>query len=685
MELGLELSVTKRHLSGIALSAHILLDNFDSGVDDATLAGRAPIIRPNVNTWGVPSGVFVTKSGKAEARFPTINSAVVRVDTGIASCELSMDFILPASGSNRSAGILYRYTNITNYWYTLANLDTQKFRIFELTAGVATQRGTEADFEFLPNVKYTMRLLLTGDYMFSSIDEIAAITHQSSVRNTATFHGLRATNTIAAEAIKFDNFDMLVAPAPADNYVTVNPAVLMTSNYKTSITHMSGPDLRTGNAVARERAKASLATALELHRVSTHLYGVSDPWNWNGVGTRPAEPTNWNSLDATLQMVRDMNGEPILGFGNWSWHLKGKWTGGLNTTLCTVADAFDENGRPLTDQVTALRLFVRRTAERYLPAATHNVRWWQTTNWEAHGFERDRAGGFDVQGFDDHPGTAGQADMGMAYLHNIVYDELMQVADELNIERSELNIITGYFRINTRGVPSSDSVAVGHDLREKAWGTANSSGIDSILGHLPLLTAGSWDYWSYDIGSLNKDDVVLTDDWTNLQRFTDIGVFIRDAVAAIGFGSKGCFVSERYTKPQTDPGVGKQQYRAAINADSERRFLLLGLDGAMYWSPIGRANEPGAEAEAGLITSVATSSGGQTQPAFDVVKGFHEEFSPSTPIHDVTIIGSGITALASDEKVLLINHTDVSKLVAVGAVRHDLAPYEAKWVDHIVV
>lgn len=662
------------------LPASVLFDNFN-GADGVTLVGRVPPVHPNANTWSVPQGSFVTNAGMAEARFTSTSPALLNVDMGTPDGDFRVRIIFPTTGNNRSGGILFRRVNNSNYWYTIANIDSGNYRIIDFTSSVATVLA-ETNFNFLADVPYDMRLILVGDRIISTIDGVATLSVESSIRNTASLHGLRGANQVGQGPIKFEDFTVLDPPPPADVYITVDPSVLLTSSYNSSITHVSASDLRLGNATARERAKDSLATALDFHRISTHLYGVNDPWHWDGTGIRPSEPWNWTSLDATIQMVKDMAGTPILGFGNWSWHLKGRWFGGTDTVPCTFVDAFDENGRPLTNEIENIRLMARRTFQRYL-ASPHNIRWWQLTNWEAHGFERGRDGGFDNQGFDAYAGTPGQADMGMAYLHNVVYEELIAVATDMEIDRSELHIVTGYFRIATRGVPNSESVSIGHDLREKVWGTASESGITAVLGHLPLLTAGSWDYWSYDIGSLNKDGVALTDDITNNEKFTDVAVYMNTQVAALGYGDKSCIISERYTKPLTDPGTGAQQYRAMIFADAERRFIAEGIAQAMIWSPVGRANEPGAEEEAGLITSVATSSGGQTQETFDVVKMYHDNFSAGTPIHSFTQSGAGLSAIPNDVGIALINLENNSKIVNVnGTITTTVAPYGVKYINY---
>ena len=657
-------------------------DDFGKAVAGASLASRTPTRSGAGATWTVHAGSFTLDNRALSSVHSSVSVCLTTIQTGISDVLVSAVVAIAAAGAARNAGIMVRYTNGQNFIHASLDPNNNWLRLTKAVANAFTVVGTY-NMTVTPGQLYRLAVRAVGDQLWVYVDNVLVLgtplTAAMTVaeHTTVTRHGIRSAQTIGGAANIWRKWGVMPAIAPADAVVVPLPLPVMTSSYRTAVSHVAIADLRGGDATAVARAKASLATGLYFHRQSVMSYGANDPWEWDGTGERPAEPWNWSNLDANLQMIADMNGTPILGFAQWPWHMRGIWDGTI-TTPCTVADRLSDNGRPLTDSIADVRHFVRRVAERFLPLG---VRWWQLTNWEAHGFERDREGGFTDQGFDDYAGTPAHSDMGMAYLHNQVYAELMAVAGELGIDRSELHILTGYFRLGTRGVPNAESVAVGHPLREQVWGTANKVGINAILGHLPLLTPGSFDYWGYDIGSLNQDDVVLTDDWTNLQKFTAIGQHIKDLVAAIGFGDKGCFVSERYTKPQTDPGINQQQLRAAINAEAERRFLLLGITSAIYWSPIGRANEPGAEAEAGLITSVATSDGGQTQAAFDALKLYHDYFSAGTPIHDCTVTGTGVSAIAMPQKILVINHDNVSKTVDVASRRYTLAENEVKLVD----
>jgi hypothetical protein len=439
--------------------------------------------------------------------------------------------------------------------------------------------------------------------------------------------------------------------------ITVAQTTLLVSKYHTCVTHVSITDLAYGDATARTRAETAIAPALEFHRLSAHSYGANDPWLWNGTGPRPAEPTNWKNLDDLFAMVELMGGTPILGFGNLPWHTKGIWDG-TTTTPMTFAQQLDATGRPITEKLPDVLHFVQRVCERYM-VPPHNVRYWQLGPWEMHGFYRGRDGSLSgLWGYDDYAGTPGQADMGMAYLHNQIYAQIVATAASLStpIPRNQLKIITNYFPCMANG-GTSGAYSVGHPLRGRPWGSAIKARPDSLLAHLPLLTPGSWDYWSYDISSHHVDDVITTDDWTNAQLFTEIGEYLNTQVAAIGYGSKPFIISEEYAKPQLDPGSNQFVLRAAMHADAFMRFVKLGASMAMIWSTVGRANNPGADEEAGLHSAAGTSSGGQPQRALDIVQMLHDNFTEGTVIRSTTASNSNlVSVMANPTKAMVVNH-----------------------------
>lgn len=473
-----------------------------------------------------------------------------------------------------------------------------------------------------------------------------------------------------------------VASLTPDVTVMIDASTLRTSNFATAISHVAAADLRFGNATAIARAKASLATGLTLHRISACAsFGVLDPWHWDGTGTRPTEPTNWSSIDDSVNMVLAMGGTPILGWGNWPWWMKGMWDG-TKTVPMTYADEFNTDGRPYTEQMVNLLHLVDVTVRRYA-AAPYNVRYWQLGQWEFHGFFLGRDGTFNSYGYDNLPGAANQASMGMAYLHNQVAQRIVSTMTALGIPRSQYTIATNYPPMPVYGTANAQCFAAPHPLRNQPWGSVDKRSVAAMLGMLPLLDPTLWDVWTFDLAASNKDGVVTTDDWTNLQRYTDITAYLKMQVAALGYSTKRLWISEIYPKPVIDPGANSQRYRAAILADACRLMLLQGVEAGIVWSNVGRGMYPsvaGPCPDAGLTTPVAAVDGGVTQASFDVVKMFHDHFGPGTPVYDATITGSGVSAIASDKVTMLINRTNGPRKVALGLDTYLLDPYEMRVV-----
>lgn len=209
----------------------ILFDNFNSGADGATLAGRAPLVRPNSNTWTVASGTFVTNNRAAEARFDASSTAMLTFDLGDANIDISLLTRFPSTGSNRNAGVMFRRTNASNYWYVTANASNGNFSLIDVTANVQTGIQT-VNVGFAANVWHEMRVIANGDVIEGIINGNALIEHTSSTRNTAVIHGLRAVNTITTGGpIVFDNV-VIFDPADSLFLVDTNDEFLVDVNDK---------------------------------------------------------------------------------------------------------------------------------------------------------------------------------------------------------------------------------------------------------------------------------------------------------------------------------------------------------------------------------------------------------------------------------------------------------------------
>ena len=78
---------------------------------------------------------------------------------------------------------------------------------------------------------------------------------------------------------------------------------------------------------------------------------------------------------------------------------------------------------------------------------------------------------------------------------------------------------------------------------------------------------------------------------------------------------------------------------------------------------------------------VNVSTGGVALPVLEVLDILGDYFGAGTPIHDMTITGTGVDGIASDTKVYLINKTNEDQTVNLDNTTYSLGPYERKLVD----
>lgn len=458
-----------------------------------------------------------------------------------------------------------------------------------------------------------------------------------------------------------------VADLSPDVHVTIKDTVALTSKFETAVSHVASADLLYASATTKANGMAALAPAITWHQLHLMGWGTLDPWQWNGTGTRPAAPTNWASLDAFLTMVLGMGGKIALNTQLYSWHLKGKWMPDGTTVPMNAAEAFSDSGVLMTSKVPDYLLLIQKMAERYL-VAPYNVKMW-ITGTEFHGLYQGRSRNFNEWRYDAYAGTAGNsADMGMAYLHNITVDKITEVAIAKGIDPASLIIVNNYPPIISRATPTNDSVAAGHPLRGRPWGTANKQG-PSILANMPPLLK-RLDAIGFDMATGNMDRVALVDDLANLNRIDDIVGYTRTTVP-----NKPVAILEMYDKLQAEPTATAQQ-RASFRAEAYRKLVLNGVWTAFIWGTAGEAMNPGSELavpDAALLTD-----GGQSTPMLNVVKLYHDHFGPATPIYDTEVAGEGVSVLASNKVTLLNNRTNTQRKVALRDDMYTLNAYEQR-------
>lgn len=480
------------------------------------------------------------------------------------------------------------------------------------------------------------------------------------------------TNDKAALTSTVNTLNLQVHDLSPDVTVTIGSAPIMTSRLAMGLSNVDNKDLLYANATAKANGMANLAPCFDLHHKPIMAWGSGDLWPWDGIVPKPAAPTNWTSLDTFLQMGLDMGLKNAISTQIYPWHMKGIWNADGSTTPCTAADAFNDEGVVMTSQMLNYRLLIRTAAQRYL-GNPYNVRIW-VTGVEFHGAFRGRNKTFDEFRWDDYPGTSGNnADCGMAYLHNVVVEEILAVAATKGIDPATLIFISNYPPITSDGKPNSNSVPIGHPLYARPWGTARRQPLSVLKNMIPLLKRV--DAVGFDMRTTNKDGVHPLGDFEALSRYDDFFGHMKTLVPG-----KSLVCMETYDAPVSD--TGSPQYRAAIRAEAFRKMLLNGITGVYVWGTSGAGMGPapdyGKRTDAGLLTDTSVATGGQPKPMLDVVRLYHDHFGPGTPIYDAIVSGSGVSVLPSDQIVFLLNKTGVPHKVALGNDVYRLDPYQLR-------
>lgn len=461
--------------------------------------------------------------------------------------------------------------------------------------------------------------------------------------------------------------------------VTVEPGgIVSTSVFQTGFSDVDNKDLLYANPTARATAMANLSPVMHLEQNYLLGWGKSDPWQWDGTGTKPPAPTNWASLDACMMYAVNMGLRRVLNTQLIPWHLRGEWGQDGTTRPHTYADQWSDSGILMTSRVDDFKLLISTAADRYLrdPYKVDVI----VTGCEFHGAYRGRDKTFNHYRYDDYPGTPGDnADMGMAYIHNIVVDVFTKKAVELGIDPAKLTFINNYPPLVVWGKGASYTVPIGHPLRDRIWGSSDNRGLEVLQKMIPLLKRV--DAIGFDMSTGNKDGIYTTgmSDWDNLTRYDEI----LDYIISLNPGKKYISV-EGYEKPYLDPGDNSALYRTAIRADVYRRYVQKGIWASLIWGITGSAmGGPGSTdkiANGALVTPTSTATGGQTKPMLQMVKLFHDYFSAGTPIRSAKITGNGVSVLLSDVKAMLINKTNMTKKVAINGDVFLVTPYACRVV-----
>ena len=379
-------------------------------------------------------------------------------------------------------------------------------------------------------------------------------------------------------------------------------------------------------------------------------WGADDPW------PDPAQPgpTEWASLDRRIALIRETGGVPVITLAQAPW-----WMKGLTRDDEWRSVAYERRVRD--DMLDKWVQLCRRVAERYA-APPYNVRHYQVWN-EMKGYFNAATNNYDSG---NSAGYAGEFAHGYTFMYNLVYDALKAVEPKLLIGGPYV-VMDSWSNRATMSDPSDVS---------GPYGTLDQRPLDVIATWLKekrgadfLAVAGTTTNdvpsGGETIGSDRRGDY-----FTATQKFADVKTWISQRTDLPVWWSEW----RAFDTPTPDLGFSN-----AVMACSLLRMVEGGVRAALLWGPEGDAN--GVSFPQGLWTDTNKPGGGRPTPYYATQQAFHEYFKAGTPRYAVTTSSAQILALASAQKVLVINTAPTPVAILLAGVQVQLAEYAVRFLD----
>jgi hypothetical protein len=441
--------------------------------------------------------------------------------------------------------------------------------------------------------------------------------------------------------------------APVTITVTSSPPRLLPSAFTTGFTNADTTlyDPWDGNdPTAVSRAKGLVSGGLGLVNTQVMAWGADDPW------PDPSQPgpTNWDELDAKVQLALDTGATPVLTLCEAPWWMKGQLNADGTTTLLTAGQEWDDiayNSRVLDDRMDDWLTLVQAVVERYLDTP-YGVTHFQVWN-ELKGYYNPATNAW------DHDTSAGDpsgpnAKHGYTYLYNQTYARIKATAQAMKVFPGSVQVGGPYVVMDTW---SSTDTSNPSDWTT-AYGNYDQRSLDVVTYWLAN-NAGA-EFLTLDAGNTNRD-ANITDAFTAAEKFADIVTWVR------GRSNLPVWFAEWYADPYSGTDAN---YDAAVKAYSMLRFLDAGGATLLEWNGVGGGTD------AGLWTSTSTSSGGQPTPWYAACQLFHQHFAAGTTLLTTTASAPTVAALASPDTTLLVNKTPDTRLAVVNGTSVTLSPYQ---------
>ena len=410
---------------------------------------------------------------------------------------------------------------------------------------------------------------------------------------------------------------------------------------------------------AVNNAKSLIQKGVTYINTPIMAWGVDDPW------PDPSQPgpTNWESLDARMHLILETGGIPVITLSEAPWWMKGVLQSDGTTTLITQDEEWSDisySARILDNKMDAWLQLVQSVAERYM-VPPYNVRYFQVWN-ELKGYYDPVTNAYDYTTSPGNP-SGPNAKNGYTYMYNLVYNRLMQVATSLGKQTSSVIVGGPYVVMDTWS--SSDQSNPSNIT--KAYGTYDQRSLDVVLYWLQHKAGAG--FITVDSDNGNKDNVNITDPFTASEKFADVTEWIRSLDSTIypGAAALPIWWAEWYATPYTN--VTDANYNNAIKTYAVMKLIKAGGGVAFSWGGTGDGPP-----NTGLWTST-TAGGGQPLPWYYSYKDFKDYFAAGTRIYNTMVSDpSKVEALASADKLLIVNKTAKSIAVTINCTKVSLSP-----------
>lgn len=432
----------------------------------------------------------------------------------------------------------------------------------------------------------------------------------------------------------------LATAAPAQTapvQLTVDfSAAPVISRFHTGVVHAQYSLDPWGDSLAVENGKTLLQSAAVFQNQHIMGWGASNPWPDSTV-TNP-QNWNWQSLDRRVQLIRSTGGVPVITLcGCPTWMFDPSWNGSTDWSRLETA--------PLPGCYPKFALLAKQVAMRY-----PDVVYFQVWN-EMKGFHNPTLNRWNYENY--------------TQLYNAVYDSIKSV-------RPDAKIGGPYVVMNSW---SSSSFSHPSNLTGP-YGVIDQRALDVITYWMDHKNGA--DFITIDGGTDNVDNVWTTDAFSACQKFSDVNNWIKNLPGSNA--ALPVWWAEWYAKSPASAPQNNLDYYNAVMSAALIQLIRAESETALLWQPEG--DRQGFSFPEGLWTGTDTAGGGQPTPFYFSMQAVRDHFSTGTPLYPVSGLPGTVSALASAEKMLLVNHLPDTVPVSInGENILALTAYEVRITD----